>query len=243
MYGRRPYAALPYGRLPVIASGGGGGGTTTPLTLTANCSTTASFLRGVGKTLLANCTSTSTLVRSIAKLLTATATTTVTGVNGRAFLRVLTATCNTTVSFITGSVVAKLLTATATTTASLIKRPGLRLLATCTTTSSVIRSIAKRLTATATSTASAVVYKGVVYVRNLSLTVTTTAAVNALYQQFVKLLQSDALKLYKPNGYPTIKKDDPSTYILAELRKISAFMEQHVQVTKDLEQRINAGGL
>jgi len=106
----------------------------------------------------------------------------------------------------------------------------------------MIKTVAKRLTATATSLLTGLANKGVVYTKLLTTTCTTAGSVFTSFTAYVLTLASDALKLYRPKSYPTLN-DDPSTYILAELRKISAFLEQHVQVTKDLEQRINDGGL
>ena len=239
--GAKQYVNYDIGAIQHQASGGA---SSTPITLTATCTTTASA--GASKAFLrlltATCTTTSKVIRGIAKKITATCTSTVTGVSGKAFLRLLTATCTSSVSFITGSAIGKLLTTTCTTTASFTKRAGIKLLATCTSTTALIRGIAKKLTATCASTVTGNAYKAVVYVKNLFTTVTTASAIQTVYAQFVQLLQSDALRLYRPKSYPTIK-EDPSTYILAELRKIAAAMEQHVQVTKDLEQRINDGGL
>jgi hypothetical protein len=212
--------------------------------LVATCTSTSTLIKGIGKKLAATCTTTSTVAstKALLRLLTATCTSTLIGTASKAFLKVLTATCTTTSTVLIVRAFLKVLTATCTSTSSLTKRLGLKLLATCTSTSTLIKGIAKTLTATCTSTVTGAFYKGVRYTKSLIANCVTSSAVQVVFAAFVQLLQSDALKLYRPKGYPTLK-DDPSTYILAELRKIAAAMEQHVQVTKDLEQRLNNGGL
>ncbi len=196
-------------------------------TVTATCSTTATSAKRMFKQLLATCSTTATSAKRMFKQLLATCASTLTGTAnkvtaGTAILLTLQTTCNT--------------------TASSVLRVGKRLTATASTTASMIKTVAKRLTATASSLLTGLANKGVVYPKILTTTCTTAGSVFTSFTAFVLTLASEALKLYRPKSYPTLN-DDPSTYILAELRKISAFLEQHVQVTKDLEQRINDGGL
>lgn len=202
------------------------GGAVYNQTLSTTVAATNSLRRGVNKVLANSATATNTLLKRVTKTFStsSTAATTLSAIKGGASVILLT------FSTSVGS------------TTALTKRAGKVLTNSASASNSLIKGVRKNLTTTCSAATSFVARKCIVYLKTITTSVIATPSINAVLTAFVDTLQTELLKLYRPNGYPTLNQD-PSTYILAELKKISSFLAQHVQITKDLEKRINDGGL
>jgi hypothetical protein len=240
-------------------------GTSNPLTVSATCTSTATYIKSVGKilpatctstatlirrtakTLLATCTSTSSMLKSVGKKLVATCTSSLIGgasyiaAGGTLFFKTVVATCTSTSSLVTHSSFARTVIATCTSTSTLIKRVGKTLLATCTSTSSVLKSIGKKLVATCTSTSSVVAHKCVVYFQTVIATCTSSLIGSTLKYLYAAVLATATLKVYKPLPPPVIPGSD-TLYLLNELQKVSNAFNAHVAATKALDARLTAAG-
>jgi hypothetical protein len=214
--------------------------------ISATSATTTTLKRAVSKTVALTSATTTSLAKSVAKKVTLVSASVVsTGASfiakaGSVFNQTVAATSATTTTV--KKSVGKPIAVVSTTTTALLKRVGKPIAVLLVTTTSTLKSVAKKLTLTCASTTTAVGHKVLTFLKTVVATCSTSSLVSRVFQKFVPVLLSDLLALYKPKTYPTLKQD-PSTYILAELQKISKFMEQHVEVTKDLEQRLTDGGL
>jgi hypothetical protein len=172
------------------------GAATIQQALTATVTTTATFLRSVGKFITATATSTASIVKQVGKIVSTTVTSTATMAVPRLLQKALTATVTSTATIVKS--VGKLMSATVTSTASMTRQVGKVLSATVTSTATMVRQVGKILSATITTTATLLAQK--VILKALTATVTSTATITKQVNKLVSATVTSTATIVRQVG-------------------------------------------